>query len=82
MELSEEAIAIIASNLTAAHCAAATSFRNSVSHPNIGFHVANLFASYGKHVRSGEISHVKNSLPPPTAGHGEVEPGSQPAEPD
>ncbi len=75
MALSEDAIAIVASNLVAAHCSIGPKFTNETPDEEIADFVAGLFASYGKHIEAGTISHLKNSLPPAKKADGATDSG-------
>lgn len=64
MALSEDAIAIVASNLTAAHCSASPSFTNEVPIEDIARQIAGIYESYLKHVRADTLDHIRNTAPP------------------
>lgn len=59
MELSDDALAIVASNLTAAHCALSGPYRPKTEEPGdtVLAAVEDLFRTYYRRVRASDLNH-------------------------
>lgn len=63
MALSEEALALVASNLTAAHCAVGPRFNNLVAERTMANYVRAVFEAHKMALASGSVEHF-NAAPP------------------